>query len=145
MQDCIFCSLIRREEESSIVYEDDRTIAFLPRKPNSPGHTLLMPKTHYADIFHAPPGEVLYLLQVAARIVAAIRKTFDPPRVGVIAMGLVVPHAHFHLMPIHSPDDITSRAELEGRLVTYERAALDAMASSLIANLGSDEAPIAGE
>jgi histidine triad (HIT) family protein len=135
MHDCLFCSVIRRERDSSIVHEDERTIAFLPLKPNFPGHTLLMPKAHYEDMFHAPQSEVHYLWEVARKIAAAIQKTYNPPRVAVVTMGLIVQHAHFHLVPISSPEDITSRAELEGKLVAYERSALDEMARKLAANL----------
>jgi histidine triad (HIT) family protein len=102
MEDCIFCSIIKGERECSLVHSDKRMIAFLPRTPVNPGQTLLMPKTHYEDIFHTPATEVIYLLEIASKISVAIQKTVRPIRVGVVAMGLDVQHAHFHLVPLHS-------------------------------------------
>src|SRR5262249_42882627 len=131
MEDCIFCSIIKGEHECSLVHNDKRTIAFLPRTPVNPGHTLLMPKAHYEDIFHTPATEVIYLLEIASKISTAIQKIFRPVRVGVVAMGLDVQHAHFHLVPLHSRFDITSKAELEGRLTTPTQTERDAMADAI--------------
>ena len=102
MQGCVFCSIIRKELECSLVYEDERAISFLARTPVNPSHALLMPKAHFEDIFHTPADDVLYLLSVASRISAAIQETVRPIRVGLVAMGLDVQHAHFHLVPLYS-------------------------------------------
>jgi histidine triad (HIT) family protein len=138
MANCIFCLIIMREIECSLVHEDDRSLAFLPRTPVNPGHTLLMPKAHYEDIFHTPPDETLHLLVVASTIADAIQRAVQPIRVGLIAMGLDVQHAHFHLVPLHSQFDITSKAELEGRLVTPSRAELDKQAELIRGKIRSD-------
>jgi histidine triad (HIT) family protein len=138
MQDCIFCSIIGQKRECSLVYNDERTIAFLSTTPVNPGHTLVMPKAHYEDIFHIPAGELLSLLEVASRVSAAINNTLNPIRVGLVAMGLDVQHAHFHLVPLHSRFDITSKTELEGRLVTLSQGELDKVAETICANLKSE-------
>ena len=144
MADCIFCAIIRREIQCSLVFEDERSIAFLPRTPVHPGHTLLMPKSHFDDIFHVPPDDALYLLKVSSVIADAIQKAVKPIRVGLIAMGLDVQHAHFHVVPLFSRFDITSKSELEGSLVTPSRAELHDQAALIRNNLGADrlESPI---
>lgn len=137
MPDCIFCSIIRRETECSLVHEDEQSIAFLPKTPINPGHTLLMPKRHYTDIFATPSDEVLHLLTVSARIAGGIKQAVEPLRVGLVAMGLEVDHAHFHLVPIYSKLDITSQAELEGRLQTMTRHQMDALAEKVRESISS--------
>ena len=137
MDPCIFCSIAQKTSECSLVFEDERFIAFLPLTPVNPGHTLLMPKTHFEDIFRTPPVEVLGMLKVAAKIASAIEMTVQPIRVGVVAMGLDVQHTHFHLVPLYSRLDITSKAEVEGRLVKHSRDELDKMAASLRAAINS--------
>lgn len=141
MEGCVFCKIIRRELESSLVYEDDRSIAFLPLKPINPGHTLLMPKAHYEDIFHTPPVLALHLLTVAKEIARALQATFAPLRVGLAAMGLDVAHAHLHVLPLRSRFDSTSKTEMEGRLVQMTRSELDAHATLIRSCLAAGDVP----
>jgi histidine triad (HIT) family protein len=132
---CLFCAIIRREIECSLVHEDEHTIAFPPLMPVHPGHVLLMPKAHYEDLFHTPPEETARLLDVATRIAGAIQTAVKPLRVGVVAMGLDVQHTHLHLVPLYSRDDITSRAELEGKVKKHTRSELDEQAAMIRAHL----------
>jgi histidine triad (HIT) family protein len=141
MADCVFCSIIKREIECSLVFEDDRSIAFLPRIPVHPGHTLLMPRAHYEDVFHTPPDETINLLVVAQSIADAIQTAVKPIRVGLVAMGLDVQHTHFHLVPLYSRFDITSKAELEGSLISPSRAELDGQAELIRKNLRGGFSP----
>lgn len=138
MGDCVFCKIIRRELACALVHEDDQSIAFLPLKPINPGHTLLMPKVHYEDIFHTPPEVALHLLTVGKEIARALQAAYAPLRVGLAAMGLDVDHTHLHLLPLHSRLDFTSKTEMEGRLVQMTPGELDAHAALIRSHLDSD-------
>ncbi|MBI3899253.1 MAG: HIT family protein [Gammaproteobacteria bacterium] len=129
MNDCVFCSIISKKIECSLVYEDAHTICFVPLDPENPGHVLVMPRNHYEDIFSTPPLEIEQLM-VAARLMAnAILKAVTPKRVALVAMGLDVQHAHFHLVPINSRLDITSKRQLAGEVITRSKEELDRQAA----------------
>lgn len=140
MENCVFCRIIRRELECARVYEDDQSIAFLALKPINPGHTLLLPKAHYEDIFHTPPEVALKLLTLANGIARALQAAYAPLRVGLAAMGLDVAHTHLHLLPLHSRFDFTSKTEIEARLVQLTGAELDTQAALIRSYLDSSDA-----
>ncbi|WP_341677322.1 HIT domain-containing protein [Niveibacterium sp. SC-1] len=131
MNSCIFCEIVKGECESSRVHEDAFSIGFMALEPVNPGHVLLMPKAHYEDMFLAPQEEIARLLPVANAIATALKRIYQAPRVVLVAAGLVVPHAHWHIAPIYTPHDITSRAELEGMLKLAARSELDAIAADI--------------
>lgn len=131
MTRCIFCEIIDRKYESSVVYEDARSIGFMALEPVNPGHVLLMPKVHYEDIFVAPQEEIGRLLPIAGSIALGLKKVFQPPKVAILSASLVVQHAHWHITPIYSPTDITCRAELEGTLHAASRSQLNAIAKDI--------------
>lgn len=140
MEKCVFCRIIQRELSCSLVYEDDHSIAFLPLKPVNPGHTLLMPKAHYDDIFHTPAEVALKLLTIGNDIARALQAAYAPLRVGLAAMGLDVNHTHLHLLPLHSRFDFTSKTEMEGRLVQLTPTELDVHAALIRSHLHSNAA-----
>jgi histidine triad (HIT) family protein len=131
MNSCIFCEIINRKYESSLVYEDDLSIGFMALEPVNPGHVLLMPKAHYEDVFVAPQEEISRLLPIANSIAYGLKKIFHPPKVGIVSASLVVQHAHWHITPIYSPTDITCRAELEGTLQAASRSELNTLAKCI--------------
>jgi histidine triad (HIT) family protein len=105
-ESCVFCRIIGGEEMVSLVYEDDRAIAFLDIQPVSTGHTLVVPKHHFETLFDLPDNLALHCLAVAKRIAqgiidatgAAALNVFSPNgQVG----GQDVPHFHWHLIPVH--------------------------------------------
>jgi histidine triad (HIT) family protein len=67
MSDCTFCQIIRKEVSASIVYEDEQVIAFLSNRPVNEGHTLVVPKKHYENIYDIPEEEAGYLLRLQRR------------------------------------------------------------------------------
>ena len=131
MSVCIFCEIIKGKFERSLVYEDDRSVAFMALEPVHPGHVLLMPKGHYEDMFVAPQEEIARLLPIANSIAFALKRIYLPPKVGLVSASLVVQHAHLHITPIYSPSDITCRAELEGTLKVATRAELNTEAKNI--------------
>ncbi len=109
MNDCIFCKIILKEIPASIVYEDDQVLAFLDINPVNPGHTLVIPKVHYENIFETPDTLFGYIAQIAKKIAHAIKDGLGAPGVNVAMnngahAGQVVFHAHVHVMPRHEGD-----------------------------------------
>ncbi|MFY0689425.1 MAG: HIT family protein [Cyclobacteriaceae bacterium] len=102
----IFTRIINKEIPGHIVAEDNSHIAFLDVAPLVEGHTLVVPKVE-VDYIYDLDDEVLAELHVFAKKVArAIEKAIPCERVGVTVMGLEVPHAHIHLIPMQTMDDM---------------------------------------
>lgn len=109
----IFTKIINREIAGQIVAEDERFIAFLDIMPLALGHTLVVPKQEVDYIFDLDPATLSDLMVFASRVAAAVRKAVPCKRVGVAVIGLEVPHAHVHLVPLNHVDDINfTRAKL---------------------------------
>ncbi|MDH5602415.1 MAG: HIT family protein [Cyclobacteriaceae bacterium] len=109
----IFTKIINREIPAHIVAEDENFLAFLDINPLVKGHTLVIPKKEVDYIFDLD-GETLSGLSLFCQHVAkSIEKTVPCLRVGIAVIGLEVPHAHVHLVPLNSMDDINfSRPKL---------------------------------
>ena len=102
----IFTRIINGEIPSYKIAENDKFYAFLDISPLCPGHTLVVPKQE-TDKFFDLSEELLSELLVFARPIAkAIEKSFRCNRCGIAVVGLEVPHAHLHLVPINSADDL---------------------------------------
>ncbi|HEX6226903.1 MAG TPA: HIT family protein [Chryseolinea sp.] len=117
----IFTKIINREIPGYIIAEDDRYIAFLDINPLVLGHTLVVPKLEVDFIFDLDDDTLGGLHVFAKRVAHAIKKSVPCRRVGVAVIGLEVPHAHVHLVPMTSMSDLNftrsklspSKAELE--------------------------------
>ena len=102
----IFSKIIAGEIPSYKIAENDHFFAFLDIFPLREGHVLVIPKLE-TDKFFDLPGEYLSEILVFARPIAkAIEKSFDCNRVGLEVIGLEVPHAHLHLIPINESNDL---------------------------------------
>lgn len=88
------------------VAEDENYLAFLDIFPLKKGHVLVIPKTEVDYVFDLEPSVLSGLMLFAQRVAKAIDKTIECERVGVAVIGLEVPHAHVHLVPLHSVGDI---------------------------------------
>jgi histidine triad (HIT) family protein len=102
----IFSKIINREIPAYIIAEDNQFIAFLDIMPIVKGHTLVVPKREIDRFFDLPDSELTSINLFAKRIAAAIEKTFPCDRVGISVIGLEVPHAHMHLVPLNSSNDL---------------------------------------
>lgn len=99
MENCIFCKIAAGEVSADRVYEDDAVVAFLDISPKAPGHTLLVPKTHY-QWFQDLPDDMYTNLFLAAKKIAQdikVQNNADYVRLGIV--GTDVPHVHIHLVP----------------------------------------------
>ncbi len=102
----IFSRIVAGEIPSYKVAEDERYFAFLDINPVAPGHTLVIPKHETDYIFDIDDEEYTGLQLFAKRVAEGIRRAMPCQRIGVAVMGLEVPHAHIHLIPINSEADM---------------------------------------
>ena len=102
----IFSKIAAGEIPSYKVAEDDRFFAFLDINPVAEGHTLVIPKREEDCIFNLSDDEYAGLQLFAKRVAKALGKAIPCKRVGVAVMGLEVPHAHIHLIPINKESDM---------------------------------------
>lgn len=102
----IFTRIINREIPGYIVAEDEHNIAFLDINPLNEGHTLVVPKQEVDRLFDLDEDAYLKLQAFARKVAHAIESAIPCLRVGVAVIGLEVPHAHIHLIPLHGMHDI---------------------------------------
>lgn len=102
----IFTKIIKGEIPSYKVAEDEHYYAFLDINPLQKGHTLVVPKNEIDYIFDLSDEELTGLMIFAKKVAKAIRKSIPCQRVGVAVLGLDVPHAHVHLVPLNGGDDL---------------------------------------
>ena len=102
----IFSKIISGQIPSYAVAENDHFFAFLDIFPLVEGHTLVVPKIEVDKFFDLPDEYLGRMLLFARPLARAIEKAFDCNRCGVSVVGLEVPHAHVHLIPINSADDL---------------------------------------
>src|SRR5690606_15334316 len=102
----IFSKIIAGEIPSYKIAENDNFYAFLDIFPLREGHVLVIPKSETDNFFDLPEKYLQELLVFAKPIAKAIEKSFDCNRVGLSVIGLEVPHAHLHLIPISSANDL---------------------------------------
>lgn len=102
----IFSKIIAGDIPSYKIAEDDHYFAFLDINPLSPGHTLVIPKREEDYIFDLKDEELSGLILFAKKIALGIKKVVPCERIGMTVIGLEVPHAHIHLIPINGIHDM---------------------------------------
>lgn len=102
----IFSRIIAGEIPSCRVAEDDQFYAFLDINPLAKGHTLVVPKREVDYIFDLDDAELAAMQVFAKRVAKAIQQAFPCKKVGQAVIGLEVPHAHIHLIPIQQESDM---------------------------------------
>lgn len=107
----IFSRIIRGEIPCYKVAEDDQFFAFLDINPLVKGHTLVIPKLEVDYIFDMKPELLGDFMKFAQKVAESIKKNIDCKRVAVVVLGLDVPHAHIHLIPLNDADDINFNRE----------------------------------
>jgi histidine triad (HIT) family protein len=102
----IFSRIIEGELPGDFVWKDDAAVAFLSNRPLRPGHTLVVPRLatdHWLDL---EPALLAHLTATAQIIGRAQMAAFKPAKIGLLLVGLEVPHVHFHVVPIRGPHDL---------------------------------------
>lgn len=102
----IFTKIINGEIPAYKIAEDENYLAFLDVNPNAKGHTLCIPKQEIDKIFEMEEAHYLGLLKFSRKISKALEKTVACKRVGMAVIGLEVPHAHVHLIPLNEMDEM---------------------------------------
>ena len=105
MSECIFCQIIQKQLPSNVVYEDEQVVAFLSNRPVNEGHTLVVPKKHYANIYEISEYETAYLFKIVKRVALAVRESAHAEGIRIVqnngeAAGQVVFHLHIHVIPM---------------------------------------------
>ena len=133
--DCIFCRIVSGEMPCFQVCEDDATLTFMDLFPVAPGHTLVITRDHFSDIFEVKSGVLEAVAATSLRVAHAIRRTLDPDGLGVFqlnraAAGQTVFHYHMHLIPRNSGEAFALHSRIRGDDDTL-RATAERIASAL--------------
>ena len=107
----IFSKIAAGEIPSYKCAENDKFFAFFDISPLTPGHTLVIPKKEEDYIFDISDADLAEMIVFAKKIAVAIKKAIPCKKVGVAVIGLEVPHAHIHLVPMQREGDIDFRRE----------------------------------
>ena len=109
MEDCIFCKISKGEIPSHKIYENGEVMAFLDINPVNPGHTLVIPKSHYKDILETPPDVLCRMTSIVQEIAPAILEgvgasSFNLTLNNGKEAGQIIFHVHFHIIPRFTGD-----------------------------------------
>lgn len=126
----IFTKIINGEIPAYKITEDENFLAFLDVNPNAKGHTLCIPKQEIDKIFDMDEELYLGLMKFSRRVAKALEKTVPCKRVGIAVIGLEVPHAHVHLIPLNEMDEMRFVNK-----VKLEKEEFEALAKAIAANL----------
>ena len=126
----IFTKIINGEIPCYKIAEDDNFFAFLDINPNAKGHTLCVPKKEIDRFFDLDDDLYLGLMQFSKKIAAALEKTVPCNRIGMTVIGLEVPHAYVHLIPLNEMGEMTFRHK-----VSLTKEEFETLAKNIQANL----------
>jgi histidine triad (HIT) family protein len=117
--DCIFCKIVRGEAPAHRVCEDERTLAFMDIFPVTDGHTLVITKDHFENVFEADEDALAAIARTSHRVAAAIKSALAPDGLMVFqlngqAAGQTVFHYHMHLMPRASGEPLALHTRVPG-------------------------------
>ena len=126
----IFTKIVNGEIPAYKIAEDDNYLAFLDVNPNAKGHTLCIPKQEIDKIFDMDDELYLGLMKFSKKIAIALEKAVPCKRVGMAVVGLEVPHAHVHLIPLNHMDEMRFHNK-----VSLSKEEFESLAKSIAANL----------
>lgn len=126
----IFTKIINGEIPCYKIAEDDNFFAFLDINPNAKGHTLCVPKKEIDRFFDLDDDLYLGLMQFSKKIAVALKKTVPCDRIGMTVIGLEVPHAHVHLIPLNEMGEMTFKHK-----VSLTKEEFETLAQNIQANL----------
>tara|TARA_B100000427_G_scaffold184220_2_gene153150 strand:+ start:348 stop:740 length:393 start_codon:yes stop_codon:yes gene_type:complete len=119
----IFSKIINKEIPCHLVFEDQDNIAFMDINPIALGHVLVVPKKEVDNIFDLDSNTYQALWGFAKKVSFALKKTIPCNRVGVSVIGLEVPHAHIHLIPINKISDMDFQNKILSSSINLEELA----------------------
>jgi histidine triad (HIT) family protein len=135
-ESCIFCKIVKHEIPSSTVYETETILVFLDIRPLSMGHTLVIPKEHYVDLFDVPNQLLSEVYNATKLVSAAVKKATSADGISIIqqngkAAGQDIFHLHVHIVPRHEGEKLPSFSDLK----MVEREKLEETAKKIRQNL----------
>jgi len=109
--DCIFCKIVAGTLPAFKLHEDEHTLAFMDINPISPGHCLIIPKTHFANIFDGTDAPLAAVMATTRRVAGAVRDALQPDGMNLFqangpAAGQTVYHFHMHILPRTAGDGL---------------------------------------
>lgn len=126
----IFSRIAKREIPCYFIAEDENYFAFLDINPLQEGHTLVIPKKPVDYIYDLDDALLSGLHLFAKRVAAAIEIVVDCKRIGVVVLGLEVPHAHIHLVPLKREEDV----DFKKKKLTFSTEEFTELAAKIAAN-----------
>ncbi len=126
----IFTKIVNGEIPCYKVAEDEQFLAFLDVNPNAVGHTLCIPKQEIDKLFDMDEELYLGLMRFSKKVAAALEKTVPCERIGMAVIGLEVPHAHVHLIPINEMNEMRFQNK-----VVLTKEEFEALATKIQQNL----------
>ena len=126
----IFTKIINGEIPCYKITEDENFLAFLDVNPNAKGHTLCVPKKEIDKIFEIEDDLYLGLMQFSKKVAIALEKAVPCKRIGMAVIGLEVPHAHVHLIPLNEMDEMRFQNK-----VSMTKEEFEILAKEIQANL----------
>jgi histidine triad (HIT) family protein len=140
--DCPFCKIVLGEAPASVVYEDSAILAFMDLNPANSGHTLIIPKEHWENIYEIPEKTLIKIAPIIKRTCTAVKKATGCEGISILqlngkAAGQVVMHYHVHVIPRFSGDIMskTPGAIIKYHKLSPERGQLDEIAKRIHENL----------
>ncbi len=103
----VFTRVLGGELPGRFVHRDERAAAFLTIAPINPGHVLVVPVQEVDSWTDLEPDLAAHVFLVAQRVAKAVEAVYSPRRVGLVVAGLEVPHAHLHVVPFDSEDELS--------------------------------------
>lgn len=129
MEETIFTKIINGEIPCHKIYEDDKTLAFLDIHPVQPGHTLVIPKRQVEFVWDLPSEDYQAVMATVQKVAKRLRAIMERPYVGEMVVGTDVPHAHVHLVPFDTADQL--KPQLDVSAAPADSAVLSAIAARL--------------
>jgi len=129
-EDCVFCKIARREAHASLIYENKDVMAILDSKPVNEGHTLVISRKHYENIFEIPDEEAANLFKIVKKLATAIMKSEKAEGIRIVqnngrAAHQVIFHFHVHIIPEFEGQDLRMFRE------TPEQSELEKVAAKI--------------
>jgi histidine triad (HIT) family protein len=131
-QSCVFCRIVRKQAPASTIYEDETALAFLDIRPLDIGHTLVITKKHYADIFSTPEKVLEHIYTIVQHVSLAVKKATNADGISIIqqngkAASQDIFHLHVHVVPRFEGQKMPHFSDLK----QIDRENLDAMARKI--------------
>lgn len=128
MEPSVFTKIIQGAIPCHRVYEDELTLAFLDIHPVQPGHVLVIPKNQVEFVWDLDDADYQAVMATAKLVAQRLKQVLQSPYIGEMVVGVDVPHAHVHLIPFSSPQQLHRQPDMSAE---PDHAALAAMAEKL--------------